>query len=399
MKAGMTRSLKNQGKEMNMKFIKKTIMLASLLLVVPVLLLAFAGCAGSQVQPSGWPGVAIDTQGIYVPSQGSLVALNPVNGTSVWNVPVENVAGGGGFLSCDAGGAAVAIYGTPVLDGDLIYVAGYNGYIYTYSVSTRLSKSQPLNEDDPKPVVGGLVVADGKVFVGSADGSLYAVEATSLDVLWTFVTGDKIWSTPAYDGQTLYVGSFDRSVYAVDSASGNELWSFATQGPVIATPLVADGKIIVASFDRQIYCLDAATGAELWTFSGGGGATNTPQKWFWANPVLVNGNIYAPNMDGRVYLLNASNGNLVSTFDLQSPVVSSPAVYEGKVIAATEEGKVYVLDAATGAKSEIRDLNQTVRAPLIVENSVLYVHTQTGESVYALNPVTGAVLWYTPLTN
>jgi outer membrane protein assembly factor BamB len=395
----MTRFRKNQGKEMNMKFIKKTMMFASLLLVVPVLMLAFAGCTGSQVQPSGWPGVAIDTQGIYVPSQGSLVALNLVNGTSIWNVPVENVAGGGGFLSCDAGGAAVAIYGTPVLDGDLIYVAGYNGYIYTYSVSTRLSKSQPLNENDPKPVVGGLVVAGGKVFVGSADGSLYAVEATSLDVLWEFKTGDTIWSTPAWDGQTLYIGSFDRSVYAVESNSGNEMWSFATEGPVIATPLVADGRVIVASFDRRLYCLDAATGAEIWTFSGGNGIETTPQKWFWASPVQVNGYIYAPNMDGKVYVVSAADGSLVTTFELQSPVVSSPAIYQGKVITATEEGKIFVLDAASGARAEIRDLNETVRAPLTVENDVLYVHTQTGESIYALNPVTGAVLWYTPLTN
>jgi len=395
----MTRFRKNQGKEVNMKFIKKTIMFASLLLVVPVLMLAFAGCAGSQVQPGGWPGVAIDTQGIYFPSQGSLVALNPVNGTSIWNVPVENVAGGGGFLSCNTGGAAVAIYGTPVLDGDLIYVAGYNGYIYTYSVSTRLSKSQPLNENGPEPVVGGLVVAGDKVFVGSADGSLYAVDATSLDVLWEFKTGDKIWSTPGWDGQTLYIGSFDRSVYAVESDSGNEIWSFATEGPVIATPLVADGRVIVASFDRRLYCLDAATGGEIWTFSGGNGTETTPQKWFWATPVQVNGYIYAPNMDGKVYVVSATDGSLVTTFDLQSPVVSSPAIYEGKVITATEEGKIFVLDAASGARSEIRDLNETVRAPLTVEDGVLYVHTQTGESIYALNPVTGAVSWYTPLTN
>ncbi len=395
----MTRSRISQGKEMNMKFFKKTVIFASLALVVPVLMLALAGCTGSQVQPGGWPGVAVGPQGIYFPSKGSLVALNQVNGTSIWNAPVENVAGGGGFLSCNTGGAVVAIYGTPVMDGDLIYVAGYNGYIYTYSVSTRLSKSQPLNEANPKPVVGGLVVADGKIFAGSADGSLYAIEATSLDVLWEFKTGDKIWSTPAWDGQSLYVGSFDRSVYAVDGTSGNELWSFATQGPVIATPLVTEGKIIVASFDRRLYCLDAATGTELWTFSGGDGNDNTPQKWFWANPVQSGGYIYAPNMDGKVYVVNPADGSLVTTFDLRSPVVSSPAAFEGKVIAATEEGRVFLLDAGSGARSEIRNLNLTIRAPLTVEDGVLYIHTQTGESVYALNPVTGAVLWYTPLTN
>jgi outer membrane protein assembly factor BamB len=155
----------------------------------------------------------------------------------------------------------------------------------------------------------------------------------------------------------------------------------------------------VASFDRLLYCLDADTGAEIWTFSGGNGTETTPQKWFWATPVQVNGYIYAPNMDGKVYVVSATDGSLVTTFDLQSPVVSSPAIYEGKVITATEEGKIFVLDAASGARSEIRDLNETVRAPLTVEDGVLYVHTQTGESIYALNPVTGAVSWYTPLTN
>ena len=395
----MTRFRKNQGKEMNMKLIKKAIIFASLMLVVAVLLAGFTGCTGAQVPPGGWPGVAIGADSIYFPSRGSLLALNLVNGTSVWNVPVENVAGGGGFLSCNAGGAAVAIYGTPQLDGDLIYAAGYNGYIYTYSVSTRLSKSKPLNETSPKPIVGGLVVAGGRIFAASSDGSLYALEATSLDKIWEFKTRDKIWATPAYDGQTLYIGSFDRSVYAVDGASGIGLWSFATQGPVIATPLVFDEKVLVASFDRHLYCLDADTGAEIWTFSGGSSVESTPQKWFWANPVLVNGFIYAPNMDGKVYIVSAADGSLFTTFDLQSPVVSSPAIFEGKAIAATEEGRIFVLDAATGTKSEIRNLDQTIHAPLTVANGVLYVHTQTNESIYALNPVTGAVLWYTPLTN
>jgi outer membrane protein assembly factor BamB len=397
-KVATTRCRINLNKEKNMKLKKRFALFVSMGVVLSIVILGFIGCASPTVQSMGWSGVVTTSESIYLGSaQGNLIALNLVNGNPLWEIPIEATASGSNFLGCAAGSTAVAIYGKPAIDGDLIYLAGYNGVIYTYSITTRLSKSKALDENNPKPIVGSPVVDHGKIYVASADGKAYALEATSLNKIWEFKTGDKIWSTPVISGQTLFVGSFDKKVYAIDTMTGKEKWSFATQGAIVATPVLENGKIFVASFDRKIYALDAISGQLLWQFQGGDSSETTPQKWFWANPVISDGNIYAPNMDGMVFVIKVQDGSLVATFDLGSGIPSSPVVINNKVILATEEGKIYSLQAATNLRTEIKDLKLQVRSSLTASNGIVYVHTQKNESIYALNPDSGAVLWYTPI--
>ena len=59
-------------------------------------------------------------------------------------------------------------------------------------------------------------------------------------VLWTFTTGERIVSSPVYADGTIFFGSDDGSIYAVDAASGQQLWRRATGGPVAGSPAVAE---------------------------------------------------------------------------------------------------------------------------------------------------------------
>jgi outer membrane protein assembly factor BamB len=43
----------------------------------------------------------------------------------------------------------------------------------------------------------------------------------------------------------VYVGSDDGNVYALSASTGAELWSFTTPGPVSSSPAVADGVVYV----------------------------------------------------------------------------------------------------------------------------------------------------------
>jgi len=95
----------------------------------------------------GWSGVMPDSEGVYLASlKGNLIALNGANGTQLWEIPIESTNNSGNFLGCSTAAASVAIYGTPAIDRDIIYLAGYNGVIYAYDKNTRLSKSKILDE-------------------------------------------------------------------------------------------------------------------------------------------------------------------------------------------------------------------------------------------------------------
>jgi hypothetical protein len=57
-------------------------------------------------------------------------------------------------------------------------------------------------------------VADGKVYIGSSDGNLYCLNASTGSKIWSYKTGYVVRSSPSVACGTVYVGSFDNKVYA-----------------------------------------------------------------------------------------------------------------------------------------------------------------------------------------
>jgi outer membrane protein assembly factor BamB len=60
-------------------------------------------------------------------------------------------------------------------------------------------------------------VAGGTVYVGSQDGQVYALDATTGSLRWSYPTGGPVYSGPAVAGGTVYVGSDDHKVYALSA--------------------------------------------------------------------------------------------------------------------------------------------------------------------------------------
>lgn len=351
-----------------------------------------SGCANTGAVPRGWSGGTMVNGTLFLGSMnGELIAVDTANGNRLWApVVLETTAKAGGF-GCAPSATSVAIYGSPAVAGDLIYIGGYDGKIHAISVSTRLSKARYLNEDDQQPTVGGPVVAWDKVYIGSSDGKLYALDATSLDEEWQFQTGDKIWSTPVIDGETVYITSFDKKLYALNAADGSERWQFETEGAIVATPLIYNNTVYFGSFDRYFYAIDAADGRLKWKFAA--------ENWFWAKAVVYDNTVYAASLDGKVYALDAKSGYKRAEIDLENPISSSPVVVGDLIIVATEEGEIYSIYTSNNQKRELIDLEARVDASLSASPGVVYVHTQEREALQALDVQTGVVLWTLPLTS
>src|SRR5487761_2087778 len=116
-----------------------------------------------------------------------------------------------------------------------------------------------------------LLVATGWCATGSAadwpmfrgNPSLTGLAAGHLPdkpkLLWSFKTGQAVKSSAAVVGGRVFVGSGDGQVYALDIATGGKEWAFKTGGSVESSPLALDGKIFVGSADAFLYALDAVT--------------------------------------------------------------------------------------------------------------------------------------------
>ena len=365
------------------------ILLLLVMLLVLVSGLTIPGCRELGDVPRGWSGVVVADGALFLGSmEGKLVAIDESNQDRLWDVPFESTKQTGGF-GCAQAPESVAIYGTPVVAGDLVYVAGYNGKLYAINATGEKRWEYPP-EAELEPIVGGPAVALGKVYIGCSDGKLYALDAATGGREWKFETGDKIWSTLSANGDTVYIGSFDKKLYALDAADGRKKWEFPTEGAIVATPLVYDGTVYIGSFDRYLYALNATDGSLRWKFLA--------ENWFWARPVADNGVIYAGSVDGKVYALKTENGDKIAEFDLGSPVISSPVLADGAIIVASEEGKVYSLDITSNQESrtanqrQLANLEEKIHAPLAAGNGVVYIHSDK-DVLYAVDIQSGVTQW------
>lgn len=70
---------------------------------------------------------------------------------------------------------------------------------------------------------------------------------------------------PIVAGGRVYFGSSaDDKVYALEAASGKLLWTFYTEGPVRLAPTWHAGRLYVGSDDGNVYCLNADDGSVVW---------------------------------------------------------------------------------------------------------------------------------------
>lgn len=362
-----------------------------LLVILIVVGLTSLGCVRG-LQAVGWSGGAVSDDTLFVGSkEGRLVAVNMASESRQWSEPLKASTPAGGFGGCapQAGGgcatapAGVAIYGTPAVSGDLVYIGGYNGKIYAFNSSSLATRWVYPREGKLEPIVGGLVVAEGKVYFGGTDGWVYALDATTGDRQWGFETGDKIWSTPAIDGDTLFIGSFDNRLYALGVSDGSQKWDFETGGVIVSTPLVHDNTVFAGSFDRYLYAVDATDGSLRWKFMG--------ENWFWAKPVVYNNTVYAGCLDGKLYALDVRNGDKVAEFDLESPVSSSPVMFDSSIIFASKNGVIYSLDTGNNELKRLANIEEDIYGPLCVSKGIVYIHTQD-LTLHRVNAYTGAVL-------
>jgi len=153
-------------------------------------------------------------------------------------------------------------------------------------------------------------------------------------VLWTYQTGNAVYSSPAVAGGKVYIGSTDYKVYALDATTGEFIWSYQTGSQVAwSSPAVANGKVYIGSRDGYFYALDASTGGLIWSYQTGVIA--------YSSPAVAGGKVYIGSPDGKVYALDAATGTFVWSYQTGDYVYSSPAVAGGKVYIGSSDGKVY----------------------------------------------------------
>jgi glucose dehydrogenase len=291
----------------------------------------------------------------------------------------------------------VVIYASPAVHGQVVYVGGDDGKIYGYSFADNKLREDPewlypRQGNMGGAIIGGIVVANDRVYFATSNGIIYALNANGLYKEWTYEIGAKAWSAPTIEGNTLYIGGLDKKVYALNATNGTKIWEYETSGAINSTPIVYDGKVYIGDYDRHFYALNATTGQLVWEFPSDDKSADSPNNWFWAKPLVLNGIIYAPCLDGNVYAIDASTGNLLNKYVLGDSISSSPVVIDSSIVVATTDlrkntGKVYIINTLDKSQKELDSFAEGINAPLFVNKDVVYVHT-TKDNLYGINVLT-----------
>lgn len=221
------------------------------------------------------------------------------------------------------------------------------------------------------------VVVDGVVYLGAPFDRVYAVDAATGRLRWQFDPHIRIngpWRN-SYEGRKsrgvsvwngkVYVGTGDCRMVAVDAATGKQVWETVVCDPdqtgITAAPRVGDGKIFTGwagmEYDVRggVVALDAETGKKAWTFWT---AVGDPSKPFESKTMEA----AAKTWVGESWKLGGANVWDTITYD---PVTNF--VLMGTSTTGEDVGDF------TGIKSS---------GPRLFANCIVAVNASTGEYVW-----------------
>jgi outer membrane protein assembly factor BamB len=240
-----------------------------------------------------------------------------------------------------------------------------------------------------KQLAGGSswpVFRGSQQLLGRASGAL----GDSLKLVWKFKTGDEVNSSAAINAGRVFIGSNDGFVYAVDLCTGGKIWSYETGDMVEASPCVVDDQVFVGSSDGFMYALDAETGELKWKYETDGqilGAANWTIREDDNTTLLVFG-----SYDGKVYCVDGTTGEVVWEYETGNYVNGTPAIGNDKVVVGGCDAKIHVISLANGKRIKQIDSGAYIAASGAIREGQVYMGNYDGVFLRA-DIDSGQIVW------
>jgi len=274
------------------------------------------------------------------------------------------------------------------------------------------------------------IAADGVLYISGAAGSVYAFDARSGLSLWQFTHRPLIANTAPMGGNRgvavldgrVFVGTSDNKLIALNAHNGRVLWEKQTASTLdgyamTGAPLVVRSRVVVGVAGAGpkargwLDAYDAAIGARLWRLrtvaaaDAAGAMTASAGAYDPAHEVLAWSTGRATNGEGdNVLLLNTSNGGVLWRHALTpgaggANVALADVTVGGKRHAAVlylgRDGVLSLIDRADGAPVLEKALVETPPGSAVFsfDRSSAVLYAGLGETVLAVDARTGRTLW------
>ncbi|MBV2130004.1 outer membrane protein assembly factor BamB [Arsukibacterium indicum] len=256
------------------------------------------------------------------------------------------------------------------------------------------------------------IVGD-KVYAASRDGIVVAKNLSNGRTIWSFdlrsegkssllarFSGDtaRIAGGVTFNDNKLYLGTEDGDVFALNAENGQLLWRVPVKGEVIASPATGDGLVVVVTTAGTVIALDPQSGEQRWTFEDEQPALTIRGV---SEPVIEAGGVIYGSGTGRVGVLIAERGYQAWEEVIATPqgstdlsrlvdVDAKPIVVAGTLYTIAYNGELVAMELRSGRQIWKRDYASFRN--MAIAGNVLYLVDSTG-GIYAVDRRNGSEIW------
>ncbi len=236
------------------------------------------------------------------------------------------------------------------------------------------------------------VVSTGKIFLGGPTGTFHAIGLKTGKEIWKADTGLGVDASALILEENVFVGTKDGWLLCLDASTGEKKWSYETMGEIVGAPNHGflpesnSSVILVGSYDNFVHCVDAGTGELVWKFETLNYINGTPAVWN-SKAVVVGG------CDAQLYIISLSHGKSIKQVDIGAPIASSVGIRDNFGYVGNMDKTVHAIDLRTGQISWSYEPGNFpyFSSPAVTENLVIIGGRDKG--LHAIDRNTGKQKW------
>jgi outer membrane protein assembly factor BamB len=243
----------------------------------------------------------------------------------------------------------------PLSDGERIYIGGVDWRIYALDLKTLYIDWRALTEGAIRstPVLQGELL-----FVADDNGSVDACVARNKQFRWRFTAFGPITADLVADDRGIFVASQDYSLYLVDPGFGNVRWRTRFSAPLEEPPVLTPQNVYQYCRADGLCAVDATSiGTRedriLWRMPVGRKALTTHED-----------RVFVLTQEDTLVAVNAADGTVLETVPAGGLTIPIPAPGASTVFLVSPDGRIFCARPLGVPPLQEADLLAALRPPV-----------------------------------